>query len=101
MSSSFNTSKVSSRLLEISEELQALSKVAKPESANYSNLDDTFAQINSLYETDIDVELIAMQSGLHPNTVRKLFKDKDAFSSAKLSTIQAFLDTLGISIWTR
>lgn len=101
MSENFNANSVSSRLAEISEELHALSNVAKPESANYLSLEETFTYVNSLYNNTIDVELISMQSGLHANTVRKLFKDKDAFMNAKLSTVQSFLDTLGISLWSR
>ena len=103
MSDNFNASRVSSRLIEISNELQELSKAAKPESVNYLSIEQTFKRVNTMYKHDasIDVELISMQSGLHPNTVRKLFKDKDAFVSAKLSTIESFLNTLGMSLWAR
>ena len=99
MSESNNASRVSERLAQISDKLRELSKASQPESANYLSIEETFTRVNALYTSTIDVELIAMQSGLHTNTVRKLFKDKDAFMSAKLSTIESFLDTLGMSLW--
>jgi Holliday junction resolvasome RuvABC endonuclease subunit len=100
MSEQTRASRVSERLVQISNELRQLSEASEPESQKYLSIEETFTRVNALYTNTIDVELIAMQSGLHTNTVRKLFKDKDAFFNAKLSTIESFLDTLGMSVWT-
>tara|TARA_B100002003_G_C14041301_1_gene501742 strand:+ start:706 stop:1011 length:306 start_codon:yes stop_codon:yes gene_type:complete len=101
MSELNKASRVSERLIQISEELREISKASKPESETYLSINETFEQVNALYTNTINVELISMQSGLHPNTIRKLFKDKEAFMSAKLSTIESFLDTLGMSLWAK
>jgi hypothetical protein len=98
-----NDERLSTLLTEISAELRPLSRATNSESHKYLNIVGTFKHVNELYRlrVNVDIELIAMQSGLHENTVRKLFRDEDAFMSAKLSTIVSFLDTLGISLWAR
>lgn len=100
MSGQSNSERFTQRLTEISEELRSLATNVEPKGKSLFTIDEAFEEVTSLYKNDasINVELISMQSGLHENTVRKLFKDKNAFMSAKLSTVMSFLATLGISL---
>lgn len=100
MSNEYSENYLEHRLSEMGKELENLSRMAKPESAEYMNFPDLFERVNAMYK-DIDVELISMQSGLHENTIRRLFTKRDAFFNAKLCNLEKFLDVLGISLWAR
>ena len=102
MSNNINNVAFANKLISMSHELERLSKVAIESQPNYMTIDEAFAHIHNQYKTNqLDTELIAMQSELHINTVRKLMANKEAFFNAKFLTIRQLLSTLGIELWAK
>lgn len=91
----------SQQLHDIVKQLQDVNKQLNVPHVGFNSLEETHRLINEKGTKAFDVELIALQTELHPNTVRKMFKSKDYFLNAKLNNVDRFLNAIGIELWAK
>ena len=91
----------SQQLHDIVERLQDVNKQLNVPHVGFNNLEETHHLINEKGTKAFDVELISLQTELHPNTVRKMIKNKEYFLNAKLSNVEKFLNAIGIELWAK